>query len=74
MRKIVTIAVITLIAGGGALSWLILKNQPASAPKNSTNQSTTESDEVNSDVHNFSDSDYAKKTIVHNQQVFRLPK
>lgn len=70
MRKIVIIAAIAVTAGGATLSWLVLKNQPA--PNNETAQPITKNAAVDPEEHNYADSDFAKRMIVHNQQGIQM--
>lgn len=72
MRKIVTITVIMLITGGAVLGWLFLENQPASTPNTKTTQSVVENEPVNPEEHNYTDIDFAKKMIVHDQQGIQM--
>lgn len=69
MRKIVIRTIIVLAVGGAALGWWFLQNRPASAPESKPAPSASKSEKpVNPNEHNYMDTDFAKKMIVHNQQ------
>lgn len=73
MRKIVVTTVIVLMAGGAVLSWLVFQNQPAPAPESQTTGSFNENEKaLNPEEHNFTDIDFAKKMIIHNQQGIQM--
>lgn len=69
MRKIVIRTIIVLAVGGAAIGWWFSQNRPASAPESKPAPSASKSEKpVNPNEHNYMDTDFAKKMIVHNQQ------
>lgn len=73
MRKILLIVTVVLLTVGATAGWLILKDQPASAPESQTTQSVKENDLApDPKEHNFTDIDFAKKMIVHSQQGIQM--
>ena len=62
-----------LVFGGAAFGWWLLQNQPASAPESKPMPSASKSEKpANPNEHNYMDTDFAKKMIVHNQQGIQM--
>lgn len=73
MRKMKVIVIAALITAGVGLGWLVLKNQPASAPESRAEQPANEGKEnLDPKEHNFADIDFAKKMIIHSQQGIQM--
>lgn len=69
MRKIVVGMIIVLAVGAVAIGWWFSQNRPASAPESKPAPSASKSEKpANPNEHNYMDTDFAKKMIVHNQQ------
>lgn len=72
MRKILVTVAVVMVFGGATAGWLILQNKPASAPKNKTPLASKNEKAVNPKEHSYTDVDFAKKMIVHNQQGIQM--
>lgn len=72
MRKVVVIMSIALVVGAAAFSWRVFRNLSTSNPESQTERSATDTKQLNPEEHNFVDSDFAKRMIVHNQQGIQM--
>lgn len=73
MRKIVVGTIIVLAVGAAAIGWWFSQNQSASAPESKPMPSASKSEKpANPNEHNYMDTDFAKKMIVHNQQGIQM--
>ena len=72
MRKVVVIMSIALVVGAAAFSWRVFRNLSTSNPESQTERSATDTKQLNPEEHNFVDSDFAKRMIVHNQQGIQI--
>lgn len=73
MRKIVVGTIIVLAVGAAAIGWWFSQNQSASAPESKPTPSANKSEKpANPNEHNYIDTDFAKKMIVHNQQGIQM--
>lgn len=71
--SLVVLPIIVLGLAGLVIGWLILSNQPASARKDEMTQRVSKSEKkANPEEHNFTDVDFARKMIVHNQQGIQI--
>lgn len=71
MRKKLVVIGLVLVSGGGVLGWLFLQNRPVSAPTPPPSANTSKKT-VNPKEHSYTDADFAKKMIVHNQQGMQM--
>jgi len=69
MRKIVTTAVIIIVAGGVTLGWWLLQNEQSSGVASPADTVTKVPDP---NKHSYTDVDFARKIIVHNQQGIQM--
>lgn len=73
MRKTVTTIAVVLVFGGAAIGWWFSQNRPASAPESKPAPSASKSEKpANPNEHNYMDTDFAMKMIVHNQQGIQM--
>lgn len=73
MRKTVTTIAVVLVFEGAAIGWWFSQNRPASAPESKPAPSASKSEKpANPNEHNYMDTDFAMKMIVHNQQGIQM--
>ncbi len=72
MRKTVTTIAVVLVFGGAAFGWWLLQNQPASAPPKTAPPVSSNQNKPDPNKHDFSDVDFSRKMIVHNQQAIEM--
>ena len=72
MKKTLVTLIAASVVGAVVLGWLVFQNRSASAPPKTTPPVSNNQNQPDPNKHDFSDVDFSRKMIVHNQQAIEM--
>ena len=72
MKKTLVTLIAASVVGAVVLGWLVFQNRSVSAPPKTTPPVSNNQNQPDPNKHDFSDVDFSRKMIVHNQQAIEM--
>ena len=72
MKKTLVTLIAASVVGAVVLGWLVFQNRSASAPPKTTPPVSNNQNQPDPNKHDFSDVDFSRKMIIHNQQAIEM--